>query len=59
VAAWIKVVVALVPMMVGTLAALAWSNSHTLALLSREYADLLAEQQHQRDLLEQRIAGCK
>ena len=48
-AAWIKVVVALVPMMVGTLAALAWSNSHTLALLSREYADLL----------EQRIAGCK
>ena len=36
-AAWIKVVVALVPMMVGTLAALAWSNSHTLALLSREY----------------------
>ena len=59
-AAWIKrCSVALVPMMVGTWPALAWSNSHTLALLSREYADLLAEQQHQRDLLEQRIAGCK
>ena len=56
---WVKVAVALVPMTVGTLAALAWSNSHTLALLRREYADLLAEQQHQRDLLEQRLAACK
>ena len=57
--AWLKVAIALVPLGLGALVAVAWSNSHSMALLAQEYRDIQAEQQHQRVLLEQRLAGCK
>ena len=50
---------ALMPVLIGALTTIAWQNSHSIALLTREYGDLKSELDHQRDLLEQRIAGCK
>ena len=54
-----KLMLAAVPLLVGGMATIAWENSKSIALLAREYDDLRAEQAHQRDLLEQRLAGCK
>ena len=56
---WLKVVLALVPVLIGALTTVAWQNSHDMALLTREYADIKGELDHQRELLEQRLAGCK
>ena len=56
--AWLKVVVALVPLLLAGLTAVGWSNSHSMALLTREYADIKGELDHQRDLLEQRLGKC-
>ena len=55
----VKVAAALVPILLAALTTVAWQNSHAISLLVREYDDLRAEQAHQRDLLEQRLAGCK
>jgi hypothetical protein len=55
---WLKVVLALVPVLIGALTTVAWQNSHDMALLTREYADINAELQHQRELLEQRLGKC-
>lgn len=49
---------ALIPIMVGALVTIAWQNSHNLVVLTREYDDVKAELDHQRELLEQRLAGC-
>jgi hypothetical protein len=56
---WVKVVMALVPVLIGALTTVAVQNSHSISLLTQEYSDIKAEQAHQRDLLEQRLAGCK
>lgn len=56
--AWVKVAIALVPLGLGALVAVAWSNSQSMALLTQEYRDIQAEQQHQRALLEQRLGKC-
>jgi hypothetical protein len=56
--AWLKVVVALVPLLLAGLTAVAWSNSHGMVVLTREYDDIRSEQQHQRELLEQRLGKC-
>jgi hypothetical protein len=56
---FLKTVLASVPILVGALTAVAWNNSHNLALLTREYDDIRGELAHQRDLMEQRLAGCK
>lgn len=50
---------ALVPVLIGALTTVAVQNSHSISLLTQEYSDIKAEQAHQRDLLEQRLAGCK
>ena len=55
---WLKVVVALVPIVVGAFVTIAWGNARDMALLTREYADIKAELQHQRELLEQRLGKC-
>ena len=51
--------VAAVPLLVGGLATIAWENAKSISLLAREYGDLKSELDHQRDLLEQRLAACK
>jgi hypothetical protein len=58
VSTWLKVVLALVPVLIGALTTVAWQNSHDMALLTREYADINAELAHQRELLEQRLGRC-
>jgi hypothetical protein len=57
--AWLKVVVALVPLLLAGLTAVAWSNSHSMVVLTREYDDIRAELVHQRGLVEQRLVDCK
>ncbi len=57
--AWLKVVVAIVPVLLVGVVTIAWGNARDLSLLAQEYRDIQAEQQHQRVLLEQRLAGCK
>ena len=56
---WVKAAVALAPILLAALTTVAWQNSHAISLLAREYGDLKSELDHQRDLLEQRLAGCK
>lgn len=57
--AWVKVVIAIVPVLLAGVVTIAWGNARDLSLLTQEYRDIQAEQQHQRALLEQRLAGCK
>ena len=45
---WVKAAVALAPILLAALTTVAWQNSHSIALLAREYDDLRAEQAHQR-----------
>ena len=56
---WLKVVLALVPVLIGALTTVAWQNSRDMALLTREYADIKGELDHQRELLEQRLGKCQ
>ena len=49
---------ALVPIVVGAFVTIAWGNARDMALLTREYADIKGELDHQRDLLEQRLGKC-
>ena len=49
----------LVPLLLAGLTAVAWSNSHSMVVLTREYDDIRSEQQHQRELLEQRLGKCQ
>ena len=54
-----KLMLAAVPLLVGGLATIAWENAGNPLTLAREYGDLKSELDHQRGLLEQRLAGCK
>jgi cell division protein FtsX len=56
---WLKVAAGAVPLFLAGLTAVGWSNSHSMALLTQEYRDIQAELQHQREVVEQRLAGCK
>ena len=56
--AWVKVVIAIVPVLLAGVVTIAWGNARDLSLLTQEYRDIQAEQQHQRDLLEQRLGKC-
>lgn len=49
----------LVPLLLAGLTAVAWSNSHSMVVLTREYDDIRAELVHQRGLVEQRLVDCK
>ena len=57
---WLKVVVALVPIVVGGLRhhCPLGAMLRDMALLTREYADIKGELDHQRELLEQRLGKC-
>lgn len=56
--AWLKVVIAIVPVLLAGVVTIAWGNARDLSLLAQEYRDIQAEQQHQRQLLEQRWGKC-
>ena len=56
--AWVKVVIAIVPVLLAGVVTIAWGNARDLSLLTQEYRDIQAEQQHQRELLEQRLGKC-
>ena len=56
--AWLKVVIAIVPVLLAGVVTIAWGNARDLSLLAQEYRDIQAEQQHQRVLLEQRLGKC-
>lgn len=57
---WTKALLAAsLPLLLGAVATIAWQNSHTLAVLNNEYTDIRGELQHQRELVEQRLADCR
>ena len=56
--AWLKIVIAIVPVLLAGVVTIAWGNARDLSLLAQEYRDIQAEQQHQRALLEQRLGKC-
>ena len=56
--AWLKIVIAIVPVLLAGVVTIAWGNARDLSLLTREYDDIRSEQQHQRELLERRLGKC-
>ena len=56
---WAKVILALLPMLVGALTFLAWENSlnMTRLVLKQDRSD--DELKHLRELIEQRLVNCK
>jgi hypothetical protein len=50
-----KVALAVAPVALAAMVALAWANSHTIALHERELASLRAEVAHLRELVEQKM----
>jgi hypothetical protein len=54
---WLKLAVALAPLMLAALIGIAWNNSHSMAVLGARLDDNVRELDHLRDLLEQLIRG--
>ena len=53
---WLKIAVALAPVMLAALVGIAWSNSHTLAVLGARLEDNVKQLDHLREVVEQRLA---
>jgi hypothetical protein len=50
---WIlKALAAMIPLLIGALVTIAWQNSHTMALLTREYEDLRVDLERTKASLE-------
>jgi hypothetical protein len=47
-----KLLAAIVPLLLAALVAIAWNNSHTMAVQGRDIAALHLEVQHLRELIE-------
>jgi hypothetical protein len=54
---WLKIAVALAPLMLAALIGIAWTNSHSMAVLGARLDDNVRELDHLRDLVEQLIRG--
>ena len=54
---WLKLAVALAPLMLAALIGVAWNNSHSMAVLGARVDDNVRELDHLRDLVEQLIRG--
>lgn len=54
---WLKLAVALAPLMLAALVGIAWNNSHSMAVLGARLDDNVRELDHLRDLVEQLIRG--
>jgi hypothetical protein len=54
---WLKLAVALAPLMLAALIGIAWNNSHSMAVLGARLDDNVRELDHLRDLVEQLIRG--
>jgi hypothetical protein len=54
---WLKIAVALAPLMLAALIGIAWNNSHSMAVLGARLDDNVRELDHLRDLVEQLIRG--
>jgi hypothetical protein len=52
---WLKLAVALAPLMLAALIGIAWNNSHSMAVLGARLDDNARELDHLRDLVEQLI----
>jgi hypothetical protein len=54
---WLKIAVALAPLMLAALVGIGWNNSHSMAVLGARLDDNVRELDHLRDLVEQLIRG--
>ena len=52
---WLKIAVALAPVMLAALVGIAWSNSHTLAVLSKQVESEEKQLDRLRDVVDQRL----
>jgi hypothetical protein len=53
---WLKLAVALAPLMLAALIGIAWNNSHSMAVLGARLEDTVRQLDHVRDMVEQRVA---
>jgi hypothetical protein len=51
----VKLLAALIPVLLGALVTIAWQNSHRLAVLTAEVANVEQEMTHLRTLVEDRL----